>query len=53
MVCSLTKSSPALHYAAAVVIACGLLLDVRFVTAIAIVPLATALCSRTFDGHAM
>ena len=42
----------ALHYAAAVAIACGTMLDVRFVTAIAIVPLAASLSSRTFYGHA-
>jgi hypothetical protein len=42
----------AFHYAGAVMIACGLLLDVRFVTAIAIVPLAAALTSRTFYSHA-
>jgi hypothetical protein len=42
----------ALHYAGAVVIACGVILDVRFVTAMAIVPLAASLSSRTFYGHA-
>jgi len=42
----------ALHYAGIVIIACGVLLDVRFVTAIAIVPLAASLSSRTFYSHA-
>ena len=41
-----------LHYAGFVAIACGLLLDVRFVTALSIVALASALSSRTFYGHA-
>ena len=42
----------ALLYAGAVVIACGAILDVRFVTATAMVPLAAALSSRTFYEHA-
>ncbi|MGI9523212.1 MAG: hypothetical protein ACR2PG_16370 [Hyphomicrobiaceae bacterium] len=42
----------ALHYAGAIAIACGLILDVRFVTAIAMVPLAASLSSRTFYSHA-
>ena len=42
-----------LHYAGAVAIACGFVLDVRFVTASAIVPLAAALSSRTFYDHAI
>ena len=42
-----------LHYAGAVAIACGFVLDVRFVTALAIVPLAAALSSRTFYEHAI
>lgn len=42
----------ALHYAGIVAIACGIFLDVRFVTAIAIVPLAAALSARTFYSHA-
>ena len=43
----------ALHYAGFAAIACGTLLDVRFVTAAAIVPLAAALSSQTFYGHAV
>ncbi|MEX2648035.1 MAG: hypothetical protein WD673_03375 [Alphaproteobacteria bacterium] len=42
----------ALLYAGTVAIACGVILDVRFVTATAMVPLAAALSSRTFYGHA-
>jgi hypothetical protein len=42
----------ALHYAGAVVIVCGVVLNVRFVTAIAMVPLAASLSSRTFYQHA-
>lgn len=42
----------ALHYAGVVAIICGITLDVRFVTAISIVPLAASLSSRTFYGHA-
>lgn len=42
----------ALHYVAAICIACGAYLDVRFLTAIAVIPLATALSSRTFYFHA-
>lgn len=42
----------ALHYAGAVAIACGVILDVRLVTAAAIVPLAASLSSRTFYAHA-
>jgi hypothetical protein len=42
----------ALHYAGAIAIACGVLLNVRIVTAAAIVPLAAALSSRTFYEHA-
>jgi hypothetical protein len=42
----------ALHYAGAIAIACGIILDVRIVTAAAIVPLAVSLSSRTFYAHA-
>jgi hypothetical protein len=42
----------ALHYVGIVAIACGIFLDVRFVTATAIVPLAASLSSRTFYSHA-
>jgi MFS-type transporter involved in bile tolerance (Atg22 family) len=38
--------------AGAVVIACGLALDVRFITALSIVPLAAALSSRVLYSHA-
>lgn len=38
----------ALHYVAAVSVALGAHLNVRFLTAIAIIPLATALSSKTF-----
>lgn len=41
-----------LHYAGVVTIVCGMILDVRFVTAIAIVPLAASLSSRTFHADA-
>lgn len=40
------------HYAFAVVLLCGVALDVRFLTALALVPLAAALSSRTFYGFA-
>ncbi|CCQ72928.1 hypothetical protein [Magnetospira sp. QH-2] len=42
----------ALHYAGLVALVCGMMLNVRFVTAIALVPLAMALSSRTFYSHA-
>jgi hypothetical protein len=42
----------ALHYAGAVAIVCGMVLDVRIVTAAAMVPLALSLSSRTFYDHA-
>jgi hypothetical protein len=42
----------ALHYAGLVAVVCGLLLDVRFVTALGIVAFAAALSSRTFYVHA-
>lgn len=42
----------AMHYFAALAIACGAALNVRFVTALAVIPLATALSSRTFYFHA-
>lgn len=42
----------AMHYVAAVTLCCGVLLNVRFVTAAAIIPLAAALSSRTFYFHA-
>ncbi len=46
--------TPMLHaYCAALLIAAGWLLDVRFVTALAIIPLAQMLDTGTFYGHAM
>ncbi|MEL6204687.1 MAG: hypothetical protein AAFR47_05180 [Pseudomonadota bacterium] len=40
------------HYAFAVVLGCGLALDVRVLTGLSLVPLAGALTSRTFYSHA-
>lgn len=46
--------TPLLHaYCAALLIAAGWLLDVRFVTALAIIPLAQMLDTGTFYSHAM
>lgn len=41
-----------LHYVGALTIACGVFLNLRFVTGVALVPLAAALSSETFYGHA-